>query len=501
MGFGINEAEAIRIKNKVLDGEYLKTHFAALKTHSEVFNKSVINTPDCRINYFTNYWLKQQIQLCAEVGRAGKGFRDQLQDAWGVAPFNPKLAHDKIYETLQQIYKSGVCIRGWLPLKPWNTSDSPTWVGTSINAYLKETGDFDFLKEKVKYLDGGEDTVWEHILTTTRCSANDLGIHGLVLAHDGDWNDSLNMLGKNGRGESVWTTIALYYSAINIAEMAKYIVHDSKVEKEMLETARKLKTAVNEYGWDGEWYLAGYTDDGDKVGSHENEEGKIYLNSQIWAVFTGIADDDRIKKCMDSVEKYLESKNGALTLAPTYTKYDGSIGRLTGFTKGLWENGAPYCHGSSFKIIADCTIGDGDDAYRTVRKIMPDSDANPSEHSGAEPYVLTNMYYGPGNLREGETSFSWITGTAGWMYRSITQYMVGFVPDYESIEIKPCIPSSWENVSLVRQFREDVYRIDIENKSHKQSGAKEIYVDGKLIDGNEFEIFHDGKEHTIRVIM
>ena len=502
LGSACSEDDAKRAVKKILCEKNLKEHFNALYEEKELFDFCKINTPDKKINDFTNYWLKQQVQLCAEVGRgAGKGFRDQLQDSWGIAAFNGELAKKKIYETLQQIYHSGRCIRGWLPLKDRNMSDGPTWVAPTVNAYLKETGDYNFLWEKVSYLDGGEDTVWEHILTTTRYCANDLGEHGLVKAHDGDWNDSLSGMGKDGKGESVWSTIALYNALINVAEIAKKILKNDEIHKEMLDYAEKMKKAVNENGWDGDRYLAGYTDSGEKVGSSENKEGAIYLNSQIWAVMTGIADEERTKVCMASVEKYLETKYGALTLYPPYTSYRPEIGRLTGFAAGIWENGTPYCHGCSFKAIADCTIGDGDDAYETIKKIMPDNENNPSEHSGAEPYALTNMYYGPANKREGETSFSWITGTAGWVYRAITEYIMGFHPEYDGITVDPCVPKGWKNVSMTRRFRGDIYRLEIVNDNNKSKGIGKLYVDGIETENKKIKLFSDGKEHHIKVIL
>lgn len=461
-----------------------------------------VHTPVEKVNYITNLWVKQQVQLCAEVGRAtGKGFRDQLQDSWAVAAFNPTLAKEKILETLKHEYRDGRCVRGWLPLDPHIYSDGPTWIAPTVNAYIKETGDFDFLSIVVPYLDEGEGTVWEHILTAVRYSSEDLGERGLVLAHDGDWNDSLNGIGVGGKGESVWTSIALYYALCNTAEIAKHMYKDELLEKEMLERAERIKKAINMEGWDGEWYLAGYCDEGKKVGSHTEKEGSIYLNSQTWAIMSGVAEGEKLEKCLKAVDEKLDSPYGPLTLYPAYTRYNPSIGRLTGFVPGIWENGTPYCHGGTFKIVADCCIGRGNEAFTTMMKIMPDSELNPSEHSGCEPYVFTNMYFGPDNPRAGETAFAWVTGTAGWMFRSVVQYMMGFHPGYDSITIKPCIPDGWEKCSMKRVFRGDTYFMEIINKNKAQSKVKKITVDGMEITGNEVKIFADGKNHYIIVEM
>ena len=480
----------------------IDAEFEALLARKQALAADIfVSTPEEKINNFANYWLKQQVSLCAEVGRdTGKGFRDQLQDAWAVASFDKELAKGKILETLMYEFSDGRCVRGWLPLDHHVYSDGPTWIAPTINAYLKETGDFDFLNEKVKYLDEGEDTVWEHILTAVRFASDDIGEHGLVHSRDGDWNDSLNMTGLKGKGESVWTSIALCYGLQNVAEIAHNILHDEAIVAEMKEREARMKAAINKEAWDGEWYLAAINDYNEKVGSHEEKEGMIYLNSQTWSILSGVAEGERREKCMESVEKYLNSDYGPLTLFPTYTKFNNRIGRLTSFVPGIWENGTPYCHGGTFKIVADCLLGRGDKAYEDMMKILPDSATNPTEHSGCEPYALTNMYFGPDNPRKGETLFAWVTGTAGWMFRAITQYMCGFHPSYDSFTLNPCIPADWKEISFRRKFRGDTYLVTVKNPDGKQSGASTVTVDGVLA-GSEVKLFGDGKEHTIEIVM
>ncbi len=464
--------------------------------------KVLIETPDNKINHFVNYWLKQQIQLCAEAGRdTGKGFRDQLQDAWAIAAFEPALAREKILETLSYMYEDGRCVRGWLPLDNHIYSDGPVWVPPTVNAYIKETGDTAFLNEPVNYLAGGQDTVWEHILTCMRFASDDTGEHGLVHSRDGDWNDSLNMTGLLGKGESVWASIALCLALQNTAEMAERLVNRPYIALEMREREKRIRQAVNDAGWDGNWYLAAINDYNEKVGSHTEQEGGIYLNSQTWAILANVADEDRRKSCMEAVEKYLDSDYGPLTLYPTYTSFNNRIGRLTSFNPGIWENGTPYCHGGTFKAVADCLCGNGNKAYETVLKILPDSEKNPSVHSGCEPYAVTNMYLGPDNPRRGETIFGWVTGTAGWMFRVVTQYMIGFMPGYDTFTINPCIPSEWKKVTIRREFRSDVYLITIDNTAGLQSGVASVEVDGETVASNEINIFNDGKTHTVVVRM
>lgn len=473
-----------------------------LSSKSQISTDIYVETPDEKINCFANYWLKQQVQLCAEVGRdTGKGFRDQLQDAWAVASFNPTLAKEKILETLTYMYQDGRCVRGWLPLDHHIYSDGPTWIAPTVNAYIKETGDAAFLHHPVKYLDEGEDTVWEHILTAVRFASDDIGEHGLVHSRDGDWNDSLNMTGLQGKGESVWTSIALYYALQNTIEIAECILKDSAIVDEMVERAARIRQAVNDNGWDGEWFLAAINDYNEKVGSHTETEGKIYLNSQTWAILSDICDEERKEKCLHAIDNYLDSDYGPLTLYPTYTKFNNRIGRLTSFIPGIWENGTPYCHGGTFKVVSDCILGRGNEAYETILKILPDSKQNPSECSGCEPYVVTNMYFGPDNPRKGETMFAWVTGTAGWMFRAITQYMCGFHPSYESFSLKPCLPDTWKEIKFSRKFRGDTYEVHITCENGNHAGEIKATRDGNVIDINHIRLCGDGGKHRIDVVI
>ncbi len=490
------------VKEVFAEGYFDKNLAEVVENAEKLSGNLVFDSPDKKVNNMVNYWLKKQVQLCSEVGRgAGKGFRDSLQDAWAIAAFNPAMAKEKIKETLEHINSTGISVRGWNPLKVRDMSDSSTWVAPTINAYLKETRDFAFLDEKVKYLDHGEDTVWEHILTVTRHGSDDTGARGLVLAREGDWNDSLNHLCDAGKGESVWSSMALYNALLNVAQIAKEIKNDPVIEKEMLERAERMRKAVEENAWDGEWYLAGYNDKDEKVGTKTEKEGMIYLNTQTWAAITGISSGERLEKAIASADKYCYSDYGPLTLYPAYTKYNPYIGRLTGFVPGIWENGCPYCHGGAFKAVSDCVLGRGDHAYQSLKDILPDSEKNPSTHSGCEPYALTNMYLGPDNLRRGETASAWITGTAGWIYRAFAQYMAGFHCEYDTIKIDPCLPSTWKYLNTRRLFRGAWYEISVENPNGNMKGVKELWVDGEPVEGNVIPVFNDNATHKIKVII
>ncbi|MDR2202033.1 MAG: hypothetical protein LBP26_04640 [Clostridiales bacterium] len=504
IGSADSEEFAVKVKNSLFkDGEIERQFNALRKKNADMLSAVRIETPDERINGIYNVFLKKQVMLCIQAGRAWmQGFRDQLQDSWGAVSLDAPLARGKLTEVLEHIYSDGRCPRGFNPLDPHIYSDGPVWIAPAVNAYIKESGDATVLDDVIPYLDGGTDTVYGHIITATFHSAQDLGAHGLVKARDGDWNDSLNFLCRKEfgeKGESVWTSIALFYALNELAEIARRLKNDQKTADKCAEYAAALRSAVNEYGWDGEWFLAGYNDLGQKVGCSAEKEGKIYLNPQTWAVFSGITTPERAAQAMKSVDKRLKSRYGAFTLYPPYTALNQNIGRLTAFRPGIWENGTPYCHGGTFKTVADACLKRGDELLDTVSRIMPDHVQNPVRHSGCEPYVLTNMYYGDTNPKAGEVMFAWVTGTAGWMYRLFHEYVFGFKADYDGFSLDPCIPPEWKSCKLTRRFRGATYRVEIQNEG---AGAviKEIYLDGAPHKGNRFTL--DGqKEHIIRVII
>ena len=456
-------AEKDRLIDKVLPPAYRQQAWDGLiADKARMLSRVWVQTPDAQINRLVNIWAKQQIQLCVEFGRDGaRGFRDTLQDAWGILPFNAPLAKAKIKETLAHQYSDGHAVRGWLPLQPHHYSDGPAWITPAVDAYLKETGDLALLQERVPYLDQGEATVFEHMLRGVRHLSEDLGAHGLVLAHEGDWNDSLNWMGRAGKGESVWTSMALYYSLTILSAMARDLLQDAALDREMQDRAARIRAAIDAHAWDGQWYLAGYSDLGNPVGSAANQEGRVYLNTQTWALMTGLAQGDRRAACIKAIDGILDSTHGSLTLWPHYTAADPNVGRVTMLLPGMYENGTPYCHGTAFKIVADLAAGRADQALASYHKVMPDNPAHPSTVSGCEPYAFTNQYLGPGNGRSGESISGWITGSAGWMFRAVVEYMCGIKPGYRGLTVEPCLPSAWNDVQVQRSLRGRTYDVRI----------------------------------------
>jgi cellobiose phosphorylase len=190
-----------------------------------------------------------------------------------------------------------------------------------------------------------------------------------------------------------------------------------------------------------------------------------------------------------------------MVLTPAYKTPNPNIGRISWFVPGMWENASPYCHGSAFKIVADTYIKRGNVAYESMKMIMPDSEKNPSSHSGCPPYMVTNMYYGPENPRKGQILYSWITGTADWLFKAVSSHMVGVRAEYDGLLIDPCVPSWWDNFSIRREYMGATYQVNYSNPDGKESGVKEIKVDGKIIEGNVLPPFEAGTVHEVEVIM
>lgn len=456
-----------------------RTWQALAAAKEDMIAATSVSTPDPRLDLLTNIWSKQQTQLCAEFGRDGaRGFRDTLQDAWGMAPFQAALARDKLLETLRHQRADGSGIRGWLPLQEHRYSDGPVWLVLAVDGYLRETGDVQLLDELCPYLDGPAETVFAHLLKAMRHLSDDCGAHGLVRAHAGDWNDSLNWLGRGGEGESVWTSIGLYHALQVLLHLIAELRDDAELIAEMRERRDRIEHAVQTAGWDGEWYLAGYSDRGSKVGSRDNDEGQCYLNPQTWAIMAGLATGERRAACLRAIDERLESDHGSLTLAPPYTRRDDDVGRVTMMLPGMYENGTPYCHGTAFKIVADCCAGRGDHALRSWHKVMPDNPEHPSLASGAEPYAFTNQYLGPNNLRAGTSLTGWISGTAGWMYRSVHEYLIGVQPDHHGFVVRPCLPRDWDRVTVTRRLRGRERTIEVTS----DGDGYRVKVDGAAIE-------------------
>ena len=490
------------------------------KYWDEQVNRIKVSTPDPQFDLMVNRWGKYQ--LCAITHwrgtshyhgvEGGLGYRDTAQDSEGLLSLELNTARKKLESILQYQYKSGHAVSGFSETEgSWDDlpqsgvigkADVAVWLPYTVVSYVKETGDVDFLKEKFKFCDSDEATVYEHILRAIRYLYSKRGCHKLPYILKADWNDAYDHVGLKGKGESIWLAMALCRACKQVGELADFI-GDKKVAKEMQEKYDDLVKIINNVGWDGNWYIAAYNDEGMKIGSDVNKEGKVPLNSQTWAILSDVVPKNRLKRILDKIDKYLDTPYGPALFLPSYTFFNPGIGRVTAFAEGTKENAAVFSHACAFKIVSDCYIKRGDKAYETYRKLLPMNSVK-QDHARykVEPYVWAEYVIGPGSkYRFGEGAFTWNTGTAPWMFIAATEWMLGARRELKGLLIDPCIPRHWKKCSIRRPFRGAVYDINIKNPKGVQSGVKKITVDGKIYKSNLIKPYKDGKVHKVEVLM
>jgi len=470
--------------------------------------------------YICNLWSRSPSYY--HEGSGGKGYRDSCQDAEGIMSVNARHARDKIRVLATLIRKDGSCAPGWSTTRgPANyapNKDHPVWLTYAVSAYVKETGDNKILLEKYPYLKDawrekatkkdvhwkegavldGEGTLFEHLERNLNFTYTDTGKRGLPLIGHADWNDGIDAAGKHLKGESVWLAMALTRSYRLLSELAHLIGYGNHA-KRFMRRANIMARRVNEHCWDGNWYLRGFTDDDTLYGSAKNSEGKIFVNTQSWAVLGGVAPAERRKRLFKAVDRYLEGKHGTALFYPAYSNYNPRLGRITMFSEGTKENAAVFCHASTFKIVADCMAGRGNKAYESMKKLMPNKQKDMDLYK-TEPYVYAEYLIGPEHpYRYGEGAFTWITGTAAWTFLAATEHLLGVHREFNGLRIDPSIPSAWKKCTVIRPFRGDVYKIIIRNPKGVQSGVKRVVVDGIEQKQNIIRARKDEKEHVVEV--
>jgi len=488
--------------------------FQKLKSNNEEYLSAVkVDTPDKEMNIMLNVWNQYQAKTTFQFARNagyyhgglmfGQGYRE-IQDCLGVMVTKPDWAKNKIIQMSHFQFKNGSTYHLYYPLtgggEVTGHSDTPLWLPMIIYFYLKETGDFDFLNQKEPYNDEGEGTILEHMFGAIDYTLQNLTTRNLPKFGPGDWNDTLDYLGRKGKGESIMNAMILCFvlkEAIELCERLNLI--DKKKEYELAH--QKVSRTVNEECWDGEWYIRGTNDEGDVIGSKKCEEGKIFLNTQSWAIIGGVADKERGIMAMSSVKKHLDTPKGPKLLHPAFTKINPNIGLATRCVPGKKENGAVFNHGVSWAILAECLLGRGDIAYEYYRKALPMNPVIDIDRYEVEPYVYAEYVTSPDHPTFGQASHSWLTGTAVWMLRNGIDYILGAQPTYDGLKINPCIPSSWKKYKITRKFRGDIYDITVKNPKGVCRGVKSIKVDGKKIKGDILPLFRDKQVHKVDVVM
>lgn len=436
-----------------------------------------VRTGDRLVDGLFNIFLKKQLDHYL-VNKSG--FRDNLQTDMALVLCDPAVAEANIKRALASQYPDGSVPHGFRPLNRLQYSDKPAWILQVLPEMIQETGQVDFLEAEVPYFESTErGTVWDHGLRAMRYLAEDTGRHGLCLQHHADWNDGLEATSEAGERESVFVSMQLCLGAREMAVLAERI-GDGEAAREARQIYEAFKQRINHEAWDGEWYVRTLCGDGHRIGSRHCTYGKIYLNTQSWAVLSSVATGERAHDIMQKIDEWLEADIGFRICAPPYEEYDPRVGRMSNTLPGANENGGCYNHAAGFKGVADCLLGRAEAAWRTFRKVTPDSAENPISRSGAEPFSYVNSYSSVPQIY-GQSGYAWRTGTSGWMCRLLLEYILGARRDYDGLRIDPCLPSHLGPVSLRRRFRGTVHHIRLQPAAVPEI---RLTVDGAEISGN-----------------
>lgn len=494
--------------------------FAALQEYWRArLDKYRCRTPSPLVDSMVNIWNQYQCHTTFNWsrsasfneagGRDGLGYRDTNQDTLGVVHAIPALVRAKLVDLLKGQLAEGYAMHIVQPLEwrqgPHNRpepgrifSDDHLWLLLSVTAYLKETGDFAFLEEKVAFADQDEATVYEHLRRALEFSWEKRGLHGLLLGLAADWNDCINLKGK---GESIWTTFLYYRALTEFIELAKRTGREEDV-RVFEERRRTIKENLDTYAWDGEWFLRGYLDSGRKLGSRESEQSKIFVNSQTWAVFSGATDPEKGRIAMDSVHKHLATEHGVVLNRPAYRETDNEIGAITSFPPGLKENAGIFCHTNTWAVIAECLLGRGDRAFALYLSFLPAAKNERADLYTMEPYVYAQFITGDEHpYHFGRARNSWLTGTASWSFVAVSQYILGVRPEYDGLRVDPCIPADWKGFEVTRIYRGKTFHIKVRNPRRAGYGVTELKVNGEVVPGNLIRHEMAKAENEVEVVL
>ena len=494
--------------------------FAELKIYwDNLLDIYTVKSPEEKLDRMVNIWNQYQCMVTFNMSRSasffesgigrGMGFRDSNQDLVGFVHQIPERARERIIDIASTQFPDGGCYHQYQPLtKRGNNdigggfNDDPMWLIFGTVAYIKETGDFSILDEPVPFDNepGSEVSLMEHLRVSFNHVVENLGPHMLPLIGRADWNDCLNLncfswdpnesfqttenKTEGSKAESLMIAGLFVVCGRDYVELCAQLGMSEEAARAQ-KFVDDMVEAVKKHGWDGEWYLRAYDYFGRKVGSHENEEGQIFIESQGWCSMAGIGlEEGMVQKALDSVKERLDCEHGIVLNNPAFTKYVVEYGEISSYPAGYKENAGIFCHNNPWVIIGETVLGRGDYAWDYYRKICPSYTEFRSDLHKVEPYVYSQMVAGKDAARPGEAKNSWLTGTAAWNWYAITQYILGIKPSYDGLEIDPCICSEWKEYTVRRRFRGATYEITVKNPDGVCKGVREMLFDGQPVEGN-----------------
>ncbi|WP_282054424.1 GH36-type glycosyl hydrolase domain-containing protein [Maribacter luteus] len=532
----INKKPAKEMMAKFDTVEKIDAAYGELRAYwDRLLGKINIDSGDDRLDRMVNIWNQYQCMVTFNMSRSasffesgigrGMGFRDSNQDLIGFVHQIPERARERIFDIASTQFEDGSCYHQYQPLtKKGNSAiggdfnDDPLWLILSTTEYIKETGDFSLLDEMVPFDNDASRAKphFDHLKASFYHVVNNLGPHGLPLIGRADWNDCLNLNcfsedpnesfqttgnKKGSTAESLMIAGLFVVYGKEYVKLCKRIGKDAEAQEAEKHVDAMIE-AVKKDGWDGDWYLRAYDYYGKKIGSNENEEGKIFIESQGWCTMAGIGQEEgMVEKSLNAVKEHLDCEYGIVLNSPAFTKYYIEYGEISTYPAGYKENGGIFCHNNPWIMIGETVLGRGDQAYEYYTKIAPSFLEDISELHRVEPYVYCQMIAGKEASKPGEAKNSWLSGTASWNFFAITQYILGVKTDYDGLVIDPCIPSKWDGFKMTREYRGATYNIEVQNPAHISKGVKRILVNGSEIDSKIVPILEAGKEHSVQVIM
>ncbi len=493
-----------------LELELLKTNW-----HGRLENL-IVDTPDENLNHTINVWglynslvafnWSRSASLVYNGERDGLGFRDSVQDVLGVVNAVPDEARGRLELMLTgQVFSGGA-----IPvIKPFNhhpgcerapradqfRSDDCLWFFNAVPAYVNETGDTGFYHKVLPYANFGEDTVFGHLRRALEFNLERLGRNGLPCGLLADWNDCLR-LGYNG--ESLFAAFQVRLGLVTLRRIASEL---NKVEDAAWATAQLeiLDQSIQAIAWDGDWFIWAIAEDGTVYGTKEYQEGQVYLNTQVWAVISGAASPEQAQICMQIVRDRLATPYGLMLCAPPFVNTSIDVMRAVVYNPGIKENAGIFNHTQGWGVMAECMLGNGDQAYEYLYAAMPAAYNTRAEIRQSEPYVQAQTTYSTYSPRVGNSRTPWLTGAAAWFYHSATQYVLGLRPELDGLRIDPCIPAAWDGFSVNRKFRNRNVEIKVHNPQHVCRGIARIVLNGHEIPGSLLNAAELGPENTVEV--
>jgi len=548
-GKTINKEKALAMIEKYNSPEKFAAGMQELRSYwDRLLGILNVNTPEDKVNRMVNIWNQYQCMVTFNLSRSasyfesgigrGMGFRDSNQDILGFVHQIPDRARERLIDIASTQLEDGGCYHQYQPLtKKGNAdiggdfSDDPLWMILSVSAYIKETGDWSILDEKVPFDNDPSKakSMLDHLTVSFYHIVNNLGPHKLPLAMRADWNDCINLScfsdtpgesfqtytnpkfkaegGYSKIAESVFVATLFTYAGPNYVGILNHLGRKDEAKKAQAEID-KMKKAVMESAWDGDWFLRAYDAYGKKMGSKECEEGKIFIEPQGFAIMSDI-DKDAAKKTLASIDERLNTKFGLVLNNPAFTRYYVEYGEISTYPGGYKENAGIFTHNNAWIICAAAYAGQGNQAFKYYSEIAPAYTEETSDIHKTEPYVYGQMIggkdagsdIGQSGRNFGQGKNSWLTGTAAWNMVAISQYILGIQPDFDGLKIDPSIPSDWEGFTATRIFRGTKYKIVVKNPSHVCKGVKSMTVDGKAVTGCVIPFEAGKKEVKVEVTL